>query len=232
MMSIHLNNLCIWYEPENLIIKNANLYLQKGKIYGLLGKNGSGKTTLINTICGVIPSFSGDIIINNLNISKFNYQARLERFYVPDSPPVISQMTSKQYISFVLNMYQQSLSQEHLLRISKKYNFERYLDIRMNELSFGNKKKAALICSILLDVPIKIFDEPLNGLDIESIDLFVQDLFKMTKEDKCVILSSHLLDIVKKLTPNIIYINNKHCFQFTLNDESDIRKVLSDYDKE
>ncbi len=72
----------------------------------------------------------------------------------------------------------------------------------------------------------------LNGLDIESIDLFVQDLFKMTKEDKCVILSSHLLDIVKKLTPNIIYINNKHCFQFTLNDESDIRKVLSDYDKE
>ncbi|HDU1313201.1 TPA: ATP-binding cassette domain-containing protein, partial [Staphylococcus pseudintermedius] len=77
MMSIHLNNLCIWYEPENLIIKNANLYLQKGKIYGLLGKNGSGKTTLINTICGVIPSFSGDIIINNLNISKFNYQARL-----------------------------------------------------------------------------------------------------------------------------------------------------------
>ncbi|EGQ0319857.1 TPA: ATP-binding cassette domain-containing protein, partial [Staphylococcus pseudintermedius] len=54
-MSIHLNNLCIWYEPENLIIKNANLYLQKGKIYGLLGKNGSGKTTLINTICGVIP---------------------------------------------------------------------------------------------------------------------------------------------------------------------------------
>ncbi|EGQ4349102.1 TPA: ATP-binding cassette domain-containing protein, partial [Staphylococcus pseudintermedius] len=115
MMSIHLNNLCIWYEPENLIIKNANLYLQKGKIYGLLGKNGSGKTTLINTICGVIPSFSGDIIINNLNISKFNYQARLERFYVPDSPPVISQMTSKQYISFVLNMYQQTLSQEHLL---------------------------------------------------------------------------------------------------------------------
>lgn len=54
----------------------------------------------------------------------------------------------------------------------------------------------------------------------------------MTKEDKCVILSSHLLDIVKKLTSNIIYINNKHCFQFTLNDESDIRKVLSDYDKE
>ncbi|PXA05882.1 hypothetical protein DD898_12560 [Staphylococcus pseudintermedius] len=141
-------------------------------------------------------------------------------------------MTSKQYISFVLNMYQQTLSQEHLVKISKKYNFERDLDIRMNELSVGNKKKAALICAILLDVPIKIFDEPLNGLDIESIDLFVQDLFKMTKEDKCVILSSHLLDIVKKLTPNIIYINNKHCFQFTLNDESDIRKVLSDYDKE
>ena len=76
-----------------------------------------------------------------MNIAKFNYQARLERFYVPDSPPVISQMTSQQYMSFVLDMYQQTLNQERLLRISKKYTFERYLGVKMDQLSFGNKKR-------------------------------------------------------------------------------------------
>ncbi|REH79669.1 ABC transporter ATP-binding protein [Staphylococcus felis] len=232
MTIVRLNNLNIWYNPQKLIIENATLNLEKGKIYGLLGKNGSGKTTLINTICGVIPTFSGDIKINDLDIVKENYQARLERFYVPDTPPIISQMTTQQYISFILDMYQQKFNERQLVEISKKYNFENFLGTKMDNLSFGNKKKTALICSLLLDVPLKIFDEPLNGLDIEAIDTFLQDLFDMVKEGKCIIISSHLLDIVKKLTLNIIYINDKHCHYFTLNEESDIRKVLSNYDQE
>ncbi|UXR73841.1 ABC transporter ATP-binding protein [Staphylococcus sp. IVB6238] len=221
----------IWYEPQNLIIKDANLNLQQGKIYGLLGKNGSGKTTLINTICGIISTFSGDIKIKKLDIVKSNYEARLERFYVPDNPPIISQMTSQQYIFFILSSYGQSFDKDQLINISQKYNFEKYLDIKMNNLSLGNQKKATLICSILLDVPLKIFDEPLNGLDIEAVDIFIQDLFEMIKRDTCVIISSHLLDIIKNLTKHIIYINNNQCHHFTLDEESDIRKVLSEYDK-
>ena len=228
---IHLNNLSVWYDPKKIIIEKANLTLKKGEIYGLLGKNGSGKTTLINTICGVMPTFSGNISINNIDIEKFNYKARLERFYVPDAPPVLSQMTSQQYIFFVSNIYRQKIKREDLLRISKRYNFEKFLDVKMDELSLGNKKKATLICSLLLDIPVIIFDEPFNGLDIEAIDMFIQDLLDMVKEDKCVILSSHLIDIIKKITPNIVYISDKHCHQFTIDEANDIRKVLSSYDK-
>lgn len=228
-MMIHLNNLSVWYDERKLIIEKANLILKKGEIYGLLGKNGSGKTTLINVICGVIPTFSGEIRINNLDIDKFNYKIRLERFYVPDTPPVLSQMTSQQYIYFVLKIYRQKIEQEDLLRISKRYNFEKFLDVKMDELSLGNKKKATLICSLLLDIPVIIFDEPFNGLDIEAIDMFIQDLLNMAKEDKCVIISSHLIDVIEKITPNIIYINDKKCFQFTVGDNN-IRKVLSSYE--
>ncbi|UXR69507.1 ATP-binding cassette domain-containing protein [Staphylococcus sp. IVB6246] len=121
MTIVHLNNLNIWYEPQNLIIKDANLNLQQGKIYGLLGKNGSGKTTLINTICGIISTFSGDIKIKKLDIVKSNYEARLERFYVPDNPPIISQMTSQQYIFFILSSYGQSGSMSRI-RTQKKEN--------------------------------------------------------------------------------------------------------------
>lgn len=236
MEIINTKSLDIWYDQKNLILKDINLSLNTGAIYGLLGKNGSGKTTLMNTLCGVLMSFKGSVKIGkkdfcNSSNQRFIHDSKNQRFFIPDFPMILPYMNSIQFITFLLKTYNSSFTEEQILEMSERYNFSQYLYTPMKNLSLGNKKKASIICSIIIDAPILIFDEPLNGLDIQSIDTFLEDLEQLSNNGKCIIISSHLLDIITKITPNIIYITNQKCFQIKLHNNDNIRKVLSDYDQ-
>lgn len=235
MTIITTKHLDIWYQKDKLILEDINLSLEKGSIYGLLGKNGSGKTTLINTLCGVLPSYNGLIKMNettfkNSSSSEIIHNSKFERFYVPDTPMIISQMTGIQFINLILDVYKIHVVTEQIQNLSKRYNFEKYLHTQMKTLSLGNKRKVSIICALLVDTPILILDEPLNGLDIEAIDVFLEDIKLHAENSKCIIISSHLLDAINNITNNIIYIHNSSATQHVIKSDDNIREVLSKYE--
>ncbi|NJH83199.1 ATP-binding cassette domain-containing protein, partial [Staphylococcus agnetis] len=93
---IKISDLYVWYDKE-FILENVNLQLSSGEIYALIGKNGSGKTTLINTICGVLSSFKGSIVMGNTSFSAESHSktiqsSKKERYYIADNPERIKYM--------------------------------------------------------------------------------------------------------------------------------------------
>ncbi|PTG35713.1 ABC transporter ATP-binding protein, partial [Staphylococcus capitis] len=83
-----------------------------------------------------------------------------------------------------------------------------------------------IICAYLINTRILIFDEPLNGLDIQSIEKFIEDIQKLRNKGYLVILSTHILDVVERFTNKIILINNSKATELTFENASQIREVL------
>ncbi|MEB7367573.1 ABC transporter ATP-binding protein [Staphylococcus borealis] len=227
---IKICDLYVWYDKE-FILENVNLQLMSGNIYALIGKNGSGKTTLINTICGVLPSFKGSIAMDNASFnaespSKIIQSSKKERYYVADNPEKIKYMNCLQYIHLILDIYNTKVDQKLLHYYMERYQFTKHKNKIINELSLGNLKKLNIICSYLINTRILIFDEPLNGLDIQSIEKFIEDIQILKNKGYLVILSTHILDIVERFTNKIILINNRKAIELTFENVSQIREVL------
>ncbi len=91
----------------------------------------------------------------------------------------------------------------------ERYQFTNHKNKMIDELSLGNLKKLNIICSYLINTRVLIFDEPLNGLDIQSIEKFIEDIQLLKKKGYLVILSTHILDVVERFTNKIVLINNK-----------------------
>ncbi|MCG2299940.1 ABC transporter ATP-binding protein [Staphylococcus epidermidis] len=227
---IKICDLYVWYDKE-FILENINLQLKSGEIYALIGKNGSGKTTLINTICGVLPTFKGSIVIGNSSFnakspSKIIQSSKEERYYIADNPEKIKYMNCLQYINLILDVYNTKINQKLLQYYMERYQFTNHKNKIIDELSLGNLKKLNIICSYLINTRVLIFDEPLNGLDIQSIEKFIEDIQLLKKKGYLVILSTHILDIVERFTNKIVLINNKKATELTFENASQIREVL------
>ncbi|PTH10723.1 ABC transporter ATP-binding protein [Staphylococcus capitis] len=227
---IKICDLYVWYDKE-FILENINLQLNNGEIYALIGKNGSGKTTLINTICGVLPTFEGSIVMGNASFgsespSKIIQSSKSERYYIADNPEKVKYMNCLQYMNFILDVYNTKTDQKLLQYYMERYQFTNHKNKIIDELSLGNLKKLNIICAYLINTRILIFDEPLNGLDIQSIEKFIEDIQKLRNKGYLVILSTHILDVVERFTNKIILINNSKATELTFENASQIREVL------
>ncbi|MBY7664372.1 ATP-binding cassette domain-containing protein [Staphylococcus agnetis] len=227
---IKISDLYVWYDKE-FILENINLQLSSGEIYALIGKNGSGKTTLINTICGVLSSFKGSIVMGNTSFSAESHSktiqsSKKERYYIADNPERIKYMNCLQYINLILDVYNTKKDHKLLQYYMERYQFSNHKNKIINDLSLGNLKKLNIICSYLINTRILIFDEPLNGLDIQAIERFIEDIQLLKNKGYLIILSTHILDVIERFTNKIVLINNRKATELTFENASQIREVL------
>ena len=186
------------------VLKNVNLSLEKGKIYGFIGKNGSGKTTLFRIISGLIVNYSGDIKI----LGDDNLKKRRDRIGgLIDSPIYYPDMTGFDNLKMqLLNAGVPSDDNEifELLEMVKLKNDEK----KVKNYSLGMKQRLAIAIAIISSPEILLLDEPINGLDPEGIfeiTALIRNLSK--KRDMTIMVSSHLLSQLYDLASEFIFIN-------------------------
>lgn len=231
-MIVALSKVSAWYTPGVPVLENVDWVLKPGKIYGLLGMNGAGKTTLLHVLTGLHSRFSGDCFVggskldsqssaNELNLSK------KQRYFAPDSPQLFEEMTAFQYMNFVTLIYKKAWNQAYFQELVHLFRFTEYVDRTIGELSLGNRQKTALITGFLVEPPLYILDEPLNGLDIESIDSLEQQMKVYTSNGGTVIFSSHLLEMVERFCDEAFILNAKRIqARIDLNEGGDLREKL------
>ena len=192
-------------------MKNININIDKTGIYGLVGKNGQGKTTLFRCILG-IEKFKGDCFINDDKISLQNAA------WCPTEPSIYGELTAIEFYDFY----------SHLLDLGKRQNF-RLFNVNENQLirdfSTGMKKKTLLNAIFQKTYPVYIFDEPFNGLDLESNYLLINYIKEIAK-DSIVFISSHILEILYKDCDSIFMISNTKIKEFKRNEFSEIEEEL------
>ncbi|KFC29877.1 MULTISPECIES: ATP-binding cassette domain-containing protein [Bacillus] len=230
MSILDIHDVSVWYERDNVILEQVDLHLEKGAVYGLLGVNGAGKTTLINTLTGVNRNFSGRFTLCGIEAEagmpqKTSDQLKTHRYFAADYPLLFTEITAKDYVSFVHSLYQKDFSEQQFTSLAEAFHFSKYINRRISELSLGNRQKVVLMTGLLLRAPLFILDEPLVGLDVESIEVFYQKMREYCEAGGTILFSSHLLDVVQRFCDYAAILHNKQIQKvIPIGEETDLRR--------
>ncbi|MDO4295939.1 MAG: ABC transporter ATP-binding protein, partial [bacterium] len=203
---IEVKNLVKKY-GEHLAVDHLSFTVEDGYIYGFLGPNGAGKSTTMNMMTGYLGATSGDVLINGHNILEEPEEAKKNIGYLPELPPLYTDMTVMEYLEFAaeLKKIPQKGRKDEILRavqVTKLEGMERRL---IRNLSKGYKQRVGLAQAILGMPPVIILDEPTVGLDPKQI-IEIRDLIKELGRQHTVILSSHILSEVRAVCDRVMII--------------------------
>lgn len=188
-------------------ISNLSFQLAKGKICGLLGSNGCGKTTTFRILLGLLEYDSGNILYQKEPLKNDNYRLF---GYVPEDRSMLRNLTVREHIYYLarLKKMNQDQIEDAFIYWSNYLKVDEYSDTKIIELSKGNQQKVQMMCAMIHDPEIIIFDEPLNGLDVMNVDLFKQLLMKLKQEKKIILISSHQYHNIEHFCDYVVYLKD------------------------
>ena len=205
---IEVRNLTKKY-GQNLAVDNISFDIEPGKIYGLLGPNGAGKSTTMNIITGCLAATEGSVKINGYDIYEQPLEAKKCIGYLPEIPPLYTDMTPYEYLMFVAEAkgveYEATFRQ--VREAMELTELEGVKDRLIRNLSKGYRQRVGIAQAMLGNPDIIILDEPTVGLDPKQI-IEIRDLIRMLGETKTVILSSHILAEVSAVCEQVIIISH------------------------
>ena len=195
-------------------VDNLSMHIQKGAIYGLIGRNGAGKTTLIRLICGLQKPTSGTYTIFNIpNTDKKIIKARKRMGAIVETPSIWLDATAEdnlkeQYKVVGLPNY------DNLNEILKLVNLAETGNKKAKNFSLGMKQRLGIAIALVGNPDILILDEPINGLDPEGIIQIRELILKLNKEKGITFLiSSHYLDELSKIATHYGFVNKGKIIQ-------------------
>ncbi len=196
---------------EHEVLKNINIKLKAGKINAIVGKSGSGKTTLLELITGILKPTTGKVLIDEKEIDNLNNAFDIG--YVSQDNNQFLQKTVKEELEMLLKLYNYKLK-EKKKRINDSLIMvglnEKYLNLNINNLSSGEKKKLALASALILNPSILITDEPVIGLDRKTKEE-LKKIFRIlkTRYNKTIIFVSNNLDFVLEVADYVYVLYDK-----------------------
>jgi energy-coupling factor transporter ATP-binding protein EcfA2 len=196
---------------EHEVLKNINIKLKAGKINAIVGKSGSGKTTLLELITGILKPTTGKVLIDEKKIDNLNNAFDIG--YVSQDNNQFLQKTVKDELEMLLKLYNYKLK-EKKKRINDSLIMvglnEKYLNLNINNLSSGEKKKLALASALILNPSILIIDEPVIGLDRKTKEE-LKKIFRIlkTRYNKTIIFVSNNLDFVLEVADYVYVLYDK-----------------------
>ena len=182
------------------VLDGFSMNLEKGSVYGLLGKNGTGKSTLLYLMAGLLRPQSGHILYKGVEVTKRYPETLQDMFLVPEefSLPNVS---LKQYVQLNAPFYPRF--SDELLKACLR-DFDMNEDIHLGELSMGQKKKAFMCFALATNTSLLLMDEPSNGLDIPSKSQFRKVIASGMTDDKAVIISTHQVRDIDSLLDHVL----------------------------
>lgn len=194
MNAIKTNNLTKSYGKSRGII-DLNLTVKKGEFFGFIGPNGAGKSTTIRTLLGLIHKNSGNAEILGMDIEKEQQKLLSKVGYLPSEAAFYTGMRVRDMLKLSADLRNQNCHEEAQLLCQRlKLDTSRKVD----ELSFGNKKKVAIVCALQHKPELLILDEPTSGLDPLMQREFFQILHERNAEGTTIFLSSHMLSEIQR----------------------------------
>jgi len=207
---IEVTNLCKTYPNGVKALKNVSFKINAGDICGYIGTNGAGKSTTVKIISGSLGFDSGNVSVNGLDVKGKPVEVKRITGFVPELPNMFNSLTPLEFFDFVGKI--RELNPVVILRrysyFAELFDFKDYLKLPIGKISKGNRQKILITSSLMHNPEIILFDEPLSGLDANSIILFQDMTEELAKNGKTVLYCSHLLDMIEKISSRIIIIEN------------------------
>ncbi|MCL4105752.1 UNVERIFIED_CONTAM: hypothetical protein GTU68_028629 [Idotea baltica] len=204
--SIETRNLTHRFSKENILLKDINLQVPEGSIFGFLGKNGAGKTTTLKLILGLLKIQEGDISVFGKDFSMNRISSLKEIGSLVESPSFYAHLSARDNLIILQKVYQcprtridEVLQIVDLAKVGKK---------KVSQFSLGMKQRLSIAIALLHQPKLLILDEPTNGLDPNGI-IEIRTLLKKINNEygTTIVISSHLLSEIEKLVSHLAIIN-------------------------
>tara|TARA_B100000405_G_C16716679_1_gene421087 strand:+ start:2202 stop:3161 length:960 start_codon:yes stop_codon:yes gene_type:complete len=204
---IEADNLTHYYGPQPAI-ENVDFKVKRGEILGFLGPNGAGKTTTMRILTGYMPPTRGNVEIDGKDIVKDSLECRKKIGYLPETVPLHTDMTVKNYLTFMgslRGMSRRSIN-DQINNVIEICRLQDYYKTIVGKLSKGYRQRVGIAQAILHEPEILVMDEPTIGIDpIQVVETrrLIQDIGKQ----QTVVLSSHILPEVSMVCGRVLIIN-------------------------
>ncbi|MBO4523741.1 ABC transporter ATP-binding protein [Ruminococcus sp.] len=188
-------------EKKKIAVDGISFTAKSGEVFGLIGPNGAGKTTTMRMLATLIRPDSGDALYNEVSAVKSPMEIRSKlAFLTTDLKPDMKSTPSIMF-DFFADLYHvpKDEAQKRKKALFEEFGIDKFADTMIAKLSQGQRQKVSLVNSVIHDPKFVIFDEPTNGLDIIAAREVREFILNMKKAEKCVIISTHLFDLVEKV---------------------------------
>jgi len=206
---IFIKDLKMKFEGKE-VLKGINLEVDRGSIIGYIGPNGAGKSTTVKIILGLVEGYTGLVEIFGEDISNGNSEYKKRIGYVPEVAETYESLTAREYLTFIGQLY----GLEYDIADKKAYELMDILEIkdaynsRISSFSKGMKQKVVIISSLIHNPDILFLDEPLSGLDANSVMVLKEIMLSLKEEGKTIFYSSHIMEVVEKISDRIVLLND------------------------
>jgi ABC-2 type transport system ATP-binding protein len=209
---ITINNLSKSYRngrTEKKVLHNISLSVLPGQIIGYIGPNGAGKSTTVKILSGIISDFEGDAQVAGYDIRTEPLKVKEHIGYIPENASLYETLSPMEFLQFVGQLHGMDLARidDKAIRLLELFDLKQSAHERMNTFSKGMKQKVLIISGIIHNPDVIFMDEPLDGLDANSVIVVKEILMQLAREGKTIFYSSHIMDVVEKISDRIILIN-------------------------
>lgn len=202
--AVEIKGLCKQF-GDLTALKDINLTVKPGEVFGFLGPNGAGKTTAIRAMLNLIHPTEGSITILDLDSQKDYKELHKHIGYLAGDMSMYDNLRAEQYINYMANLHADVETGQIAILAGK---LQANLKPRIKTLSRGNKQKIGLIAAMMHKPQLLIMDEPTTGLDPLMQEVFYELLAEHTKNGGTTFMSSHNLSEVQRVCDRVAFIRN------------------------
>ena len=184
-------------------LKDVSFEVYPGEVVGFIGPNGAGKSTTIRIMLGLLKKSKGIVLLFDKDAWRDSLDIHRSVAYVPGDLTLWENLTGGQTIDLLMKLHgngDETKKQE----LVKKFNLD--LSKKVKSYSKGNRQKVGLIAALSVDCDLYILDEPTSGLDPLMESIFQDEIARLKKQQKAVLLSSHILSEVERLADRVVII--------------------------
>lgn len=215
-----------------LALKKISFSVKKGEIFGLLGPNGAGKTTCMKIFGGILLPSSGKALIDGVDVVENPILTKAKIGFLPEYPALFEHISGREFLTMMgkFRNIEKAEIDKKVQYFSQIFDLEEQIDYLIGTYSKGMRQKIAFTSAIIHDPEILILDEPTSGLD-PRFGKLVKDMIKnFIKDDKTVLMSTHIIPVAESLCDRLAIINSGKIAALGTTDE--LKKKAGAYDLE
>lgn len=195
---------------NNEVLHGINLEIAPGQIVGYIGPNGAGKSTTVRILAGLDSHFSGEVIVRGQDIRTAALEIKRHIGYIPEQTELYDVLTPREFLQMLgrLQGMEEALIQTRMRKMLSYFGMDIHIDDRMDTFSKGMRQKVLLVSGLLHNPEIIFMDEPLSGLDANTVILVKEIIQQLAAQGKTIIYCSHIMDTVEKISDRIVLITD------------------------
>lgn len=194
---------------DKQVLRDINLEVYPGQVIGYIGPNGAGKSTTVKILCGLLSDFEGKVTVKGIDMKQDPLSIKRIIGYVPELSDLYEVLTPVEYLELIAGLHElpADISGSRIPKMLAAFGLEGQMHQRMDTFSKGMRQKVLLVSGLLHNPDILILDEPLSGLDANSVIIVKELISRLAAEGKTIFYCSHMMDVVEKVSDRIVLLN-------------------------